>query len=436
MTGIDSSGMVNAFSGEGAIDDDTARLVARRNRLLGPAYRLFYRDPLHIVRGEGVWLTDAAGHRYLDAYNNVVSVGHCHPRVVAAIAGAAAVLNTHTRYLHETILDYAERLLALFPAALDRVMFTCSGSEANDLALRIARAATGARGVIVTDHAYHGVTEAIAALSPSIRSDEPRPDHVECVPAPGRFLGLPDPGAAFADAIEAAIARLAARGIATAALFADTVFSSDGLFVDPAGFLRPAVARLHAAGALFVADEVQAGFARTGEAMWGFARHGVVPDLVTLGKPMANGHPVGGVVMRADLADAFGARTRYFNTFAGNPVSMAAALATLEVIEEARAGFCPTARALARGFADLARVSPRVGAVRGAGFFWAIDVIDDRGPDAAGAAAVVNHMRHHGVLISAVGPCGNVLKIRPPLITTPDQAGIIADTLATALQAG
>jgi 4-aminobutyrate aminotransferase-like enzyme len=437
MTHTDSSGMVNAFTGaDAALDPDTARLVARRNALLGPAYRLFYHDPLHIVRGEGVWLTDATGKRYLDAYNNVVSVGHSHPRVTTAIARQADLLNTHTRYLHETILDYAERLLARFPDALDRVMFTCSGSEANDLALRIAKAATGAEGVIVTEHAYHGVTEAIAALSPSIRSTEPRAVHVETVPAPGRFLGLPDPGAAFADAIEAAIARLARRGIGTAALFADTVFSSDGLYLEPAGFLRPAIARLHAAGALFVADEVQAGFGRTGDAMWGFARHGVIPDLVTLGKPMANGHPVGGVVMRAALVEAFGAKTRYFNTFAGNPVSMAAALATLEVIEETMAGFCPTAQALAQGFADLARTSARVGAVRGSGFFWAIDVVDDQGPDAAGAAAVVNHLRHHGVLISAVGPQANVLKIRPPLVTTPEQAGMIVEALALALRHG
>ncbi len=290
----------------------TQDLIARRSRLLGPAYRLFYDQPVQFVRGEGVWLYDAAGHRYLDAYNNVASVGHCHPHVVQAIARQAAVLNTHTRYLHETVLDFAEKLLATFPPQIGHVMFTCTGSEANDLALRVARTCTGGTGFIVTANAYHGVTSALAELSPS--------------------LGLPLPEGSHGH-VSDALEDMRKSGIRPAAILVDTIFSSDGVFADPPGFLRPAVEAVRKEGALFIADEVQPGFGRSGGKMWGFARHGIVPDIVTMGKPMGNGHPVAGLAARPELLAEFGARSRYFNTFGGNPVSAAAGIAVLEVIE-------------------------------------------------------------------------------------------------------
>ncbi len=295
-----------------------ARLVERRQRLLGPAYRLFYAQPVHLVRGEDVWLFDPQGRRYLDAYNNVASVGHCHPQVVAALAQQAAQLNTHTRYLHDAVLDYAERLLGLFPPALSQVMFTCTGSEANDLALRVARACTGGTGVIVTACAYHGVTSALAALSPSLGPGNPLGRHVRTVPAPGPGG---DVGQVFAGHVRAAIADLRHCGIQPAALLVDTIFSSDGVHTEPPGFLAEAVAEIRAAGALFIADEVQPGFGRMGSHVWGFQRHGLVPDIVTLGKPMGNGHPLAGMVCQPAWLQAFGQASRYFNTFGGNPVS-------------------------------------------------------------------------------------------------------------------
>src|SRR5438445_7425363 len=276
----------------------TEAMIARRKRLLGPAYRLFYEQPVQFVRGEGVWLYDPAGNAYLDAYNNVASVGHCHPHVVQAIARQAAVLNTHTRYLHETVLDYAEKLLATFPAEIGQIMFTCTGSEANDLALRVARTCTGGTGFIVTEAAYHGVTSALVELSPSLGLSLPEGSHARLVPAPSSAA---DGGDVFAHHVRAALSDMKKSGIRPAALLVDTIFSSDGVFADPPGFLRPAVEAARAEGALFIADEVQPGFGRSGGQMWGFAHHGLVPDLVTMGKPMGNGHPVAGMAARPEL---------------------------------------------------------------------------------------------------------------------------------------
>ena len=229
----------------------TRDMIARRNRLLGPAYRLFYEEPVEFVRGEGVWLYDAAGHRYLDGYNNVASVGHCHPHVVEAMARQASILNTHTRYLHETVLDYAERLLATFPSEIGHVMFTCTGSEANDLALRVARTCTGGTGFIVTANAYHGVTSALTELSPSLGLPLPEGSHVRLVPAPGSDQNA---GEIFAGHVSAALDGMKRCGIRPAALLVDTIFSSDGVFADPPGFLRPSVEAARSARALFIAD--------------------------------------------------------------------------------------------------------------------------------------------------------------------------------------
>ncbi|MEO5614495.1 MAG: aminotransferase class III-fold pyridoxal phosphate-dependent enzyme, partial [Cypionkella sp.] len=278
--------MVNAYvPGKGDLSAADQALVARRAKALGPAYRLFYETPVHLVRGEGVWLYDGAGNAYLDTYNNVASVGHCHPAVVAATAKQAAILSSHTRYLHDTVLDYAERLLATFPAELSHVMFTCTGSEANDLAFRIARAHTGGTGFIVTENAYHGVTYAISGMSPSLGEGVALGEHVRTVRAPDPLRMTGDLGAAFAAEVQGAIDDMLRHGIKPAGLIVDTIFSSDGVFEGPAGFLAPAVAAIRAAGGVFIADEVQPGFGRCGETMWGFQRHGIVPDLVSLGKP-------------------------------------------------------------------------------------------------------------------------------------------------------
>jgi 4-aminobutyrate aminotransferase-like enzyme/Ser/Thr protein kinase RdoA (MazF antagonist) len=432
MSARDSSGMVNAFTADraAALDPATRSMIERRARVLGPAYRLFYEEPIHIVRGEGVWLYDAAGERYLDVYNNVASVGHCHPRVVAAIARQSALLNTHTRYLHENVLEYAERLLATFPPELGHVMFTCTGSEANDLALRIARAFTGGTGVIVTELAYHGVTDAIAQLSPSLGDYVKRGPHVWTVPAPDAYRIEGDVGAAFATGVRAALADMQSKGVRVAAMFCDTIFSSDGVLPEPAGFLREAVDAVHAAGGLFVADEVQPGFGRTGASMWGFQRHGVAPDLVTIGKPMGNGHPVAAAVMRPEVIYEFGRKARYFNTFGGNPVSCAAAMATLQVVQDER--LMDNAREvgtyLRDGLRRLAQRHPAIGDVRGAGLFIGLELVQDRGTkeaDAELAAHIVNSLRRRRILISATGPRANVLKIRPPLVFAREHADVV-----------
>ena len=430
-------GMANAFRpGEGdVLPPREAALVGRRDALLGPAYRLFYREPLHLVRGEGVWLYDPDGRAYLDCYNNVASIGHAHPDVVAAVSRQWATLNTHTRYLHDTILDYAERLLATLPPAFGHVMFTCTGSEANDLAYRIAKARTGESGVIVTEWAYHGTSDATSQFSPSLGPASPRGPHVVTIPAPRSPPPGLDVGAAMAADIRTAVATLAERGFGLAAFFCDTIFSSDGVFADPAGFLAAPLAEVRAAGGLVVADEVQPGFARTGSAFWGFERHGVVPDLVTMGKPMGNGQPMGAVAAPPDIVAAFADQTRYFNTFGGNAVSCAAGLAVLDVIARDRLqdNAAVVGAHLAAGLRGLAERDARIGEIRAAGLFFGVDLVDDRNPatpDAALAGRVVNDLRRRRILISASGADGNVLKIRPPLILTTAQADLLVDGLA------
>lgn len=426
--------MPNAYQpGKGNLPPEDEALVARRQKALGPAYRLFYETPVHLVRGEGVWLYDTAGKAYLDTYNNVASVGHCHPHVVAATARQSGIFASHTRYLHEGVLSYAERLLAHFPAELSHVMFTCTGSEANDLAFRIARAHTGGTGFIVTENAYHGVTYAIAGMSPSLGAGVDLGEHVRVVPAPSGG------GEAFAAGVQGAIDDLRRHGIRPAALIVDTVFSSDGVFVDPAGFLAPAVAAIRAAGGLFIADEVQPGFGRTGAAMWGFQRHALLPDMVSLGKPMGNGYPVAGLVIRPEVIEAFGSKARYFNTFGGNAVAAATALAVLEVVENER--LMDNARdvgaAFSAGLRGLAKDHAALGELRAAGLFLGQDIVDEQGrPDAAGAGRIVNRLREEGVLISATGPKGHVLKIRPPLVFSHDNVAFFLERLERVLRAG
>jgi 4-aminobutyrate aminotransferase-like enzyme len=410
--------MPNAYTpGAATLPPEDEARIARRDRLLGPAYRLFYAQPLHVIRGEGVWLYDRDGRAYLDAYNNVASLGHCHPRVVAAMAGQAARLATHTRYLHDSILDYAERLLAFFPPELSHVMFTCSGSEANDLALRIARAATGGTGVIVTDNAYHGVTLATAEMSMSIGPAVAPGPTVFAIPAPSTENYPEGIAQGFAAAVTDACDRMRARGIEPCALVVDTIFTSDGVRPDPAGFLAPAMSAIRAEGGLFIADEVQAGFGRTGSDMWGFQRHDLVPDMVSLGKPMGNGYPMAGLVIRPQVVAEFGTKARYFNTFGGNAVAAAVGLAVLDVIRDE--GLMENAAsvgvAFAAGLRDLAARHETLGETRAAGLVLGQSILTDGQPDPARTTRLVNALRDNRILISSTGPQGDSLKIRPPL---------------------
>ncbi|HHS94377.1 MAG TPA: aminotransferase class III-fold pyridoxal phosphate-dependent enzyme, partial [Rhodobacterales bacterium] len=304
-------------------------LLTRRDAVLGPKMTTFYADPVEIVRGEGVWLWDASGKRYLDASNNVPHVGHGHPRVVEAIATQAATLNTHTRYLHEGIVAYGERLTATLPEGLDSLTMVCTGSEANDIALRMGWAATGKTGLIGTDATYHGNTHLVSQFSSGRTPVGGRVNWVARVPAPGGAVDA----ASFATNIEAAINRLERNGHGFAALILDPFFANEGFPPLPPGYLDEAIALVRARGGIVIADEVQPGFGRLGAQFWGHERMGFTPYVVTMGKPMGNGYPVAGVVARRDLVAAFRENVGYFNTFAGSPVAAAAASAVLDVIE-------------------------------------------------------------------------------------------------------
>jgi 4-aminobutyrate aminotransferase-like enzyme len=435
MTPNSSANMVNGFdmSQLETLDPAMQALIERRARLLGPAYRLLYAKPLEIVRGEGVHLYDADGTQYLDAYNNVPSVGHSHPTVVAAIQRQAGVLNTHTRYASRLLVDYAERLLSTYPSELGNVMFTCTGSEAVDLALRIARFTTGGEGVIVTENAYHGVTTAAAEISPSLGAAVPVGRSVWTVPPP---LPTGDPQSdarRLTDHVRTAIGAMQRHGVKPAAFIADSLFSSDGILPGSPGLLEPVVDAVHRAGGLYIADEVQPGFARTGDHMWGFQRYGIVPDCAVMGKPMGNGMPIAGVAVRPELLEEFGSRVRYFNTFGGNSVSIAAADAVLDVIEDEglQANSRIVGAQLLSSVRDVTASRPDVAGVRGAGLYVAVDFVDpgDGRPDGDRALAVVNGLRDRHVLISATGKHGNTLKIRPPLPFTAAHV----DQLAAAL---
>jgi 4-aminobutyrate aminotransferase-like enzyme len=429
--------MINGFDSArlDSLPDRERALIERRQAVLGPSYRLFYENPLHVVRAEGVWLHDADGKAYLDAYNNVPSVGHCHPRVVEAIARQASVLNTHTRYLDESILAYSERLLSTFPAELNRVMYTCTGSEAVDLALRIARYHTGGTGIIITENAYHGTTTTAAEISPSLGENMALGEHVITIPAPDSYrTDGRDVGEAFAENVSKAIAFMRRRGIKPAAFIADSIFSTDGIFSEPQGFLKKTLEVIHDAGALYIADEVQPGFGRLGSDMWGFMRHGIVPDIAVMGKPMGNGMPIAAAVMKAEVQENFGRDIRYFNTFGANHVSIAAASAVLDIIEDEKllANAASTGAIMLASMRTLAEEFECIGDVRGTGLFLGLDFVTDRktkAPASAISLAVVNGMREKGVLISAAGIHGNVLKIRPPLPFGAEHADIFLKAL-------
>ncbi len=421
----------------------TSALIDRRARLLGPNVSTFYDEPVHIVRAEGVWMWDADGRKYLDCYNNVPHVGHCNPRVVEAIRRQASTLNTHTRYLHEGILDYVERLIATFDATLSTAILTCTGSEANDIALRMAEAVTGRSGVIASDFTYHGNTAVVSQLSRSNVPGVGPGGFARFVPAPDSYRPLGGvPGEAharaFATSVEERIADLQATGHGFGALILCPSFVNEGFPDLHPGWLKPAVDAVRKAGGIVIADEVQPGFGRTGEQMWGHQRHGFVPDVVTLGKPMANGHPVGGVVTSPDIMAAFRNSVRYFNTFGGNPVSCAAALAVLDEIEEkdliAHAGSVGTyAR---QRLLDLRQKHEAIGDVRGMGLIFGAEMVLDRStrePATDFTTRVVNAMRQSGVILSSLGRHRNTLKIRPPMPFTLVHADLLLDTLDAVL---
>jgi len=409
----------------------SAELAKRRRQALGSAITaLTYSEPVHVQRGEGPWLFDADGRRLLDVYNNVPVVGHCHPRVTEAVVRQTRTLNTHARYLYEPLMDLAERLIAAMPdgSGLDTVVVVNSGSEANDLAWRIAKACTGGSGALVTDFAYHGVTTVIAEVSPEEWPAGYRPHGVETVAA--------DDTTRLGAETAAAVGRLRDRGVAPAAAYLDGGFTSDGVRTPAPADVAAMVDGWRDAGGLFVGDEVQAGHGRTGDHMWSFQGFGITPDFVTLGKPMGNGYPVAALITRADLMDRFAETTDFFSTFGGNPVAARAAIAVLDVIRDERLmeNAAVVGEALRDRLRDVAARHPVLGDVRGRGLLIGVDVVDtDGAPDGAAAGRIVDGLRQRGVLVGRTGPHSNVLKIRPPLVFADEHAVLMADTLAAVL---
>ncbi|RQS18187.1 aminotransferase class III-fold pyridoxal phosphate-dependent enzyme [Burkholderia sp. Bp8998] len=421
------------------LDAATQAHIARRLRLLSPSYRLFYAEPVKIVRGEKVYLYDDQGNDYLDAYNNVVCVGHANPRIVDAIARQLSTLCTHTRYMQEPILDYVDALRATFNTSIRdaQMMFTCTGSEANDLAMRIAMHYTGKTGVIVTSEAYHGNSHLTSGFSPSLGRKALLGSYVRTVPAPDSYrVPLREIGQRMAEQVALQIEDIRRHGGGLAAFIADSFFSSDGVFAYPTDVLAPVAEVVRRAGGLFIADEVQSGFGRSGTHMWGHERHSVEPDIVTLGKPMGNGYPVAGLVVRPEIVAGFGQDMRYFNTFGGNSVAIAAAQATLDVLrdEQVLHNVQRVGAIMLEGLNTLARKYECIGDVRGTGLYFGVEIVRDRAKkdtDIATALKIVNGLRQRRVLISATGPDASVLKIRPPLVFGTNDA----DRLLTELDA-
>jgi 4-aminobutyrate aminotransferase-like enzyme/Ser/Thr protein kinase RdoA (MazF antagonist) len=422
---------------------DTAAIVARdpdslkrlRRPTTSAALGLAYDAPLKIVRGEGAYLIAEDGRRFLDLVNNVSHVGHAHPRVVEAIARQAALLNTNTRYLHDNLVEVTRRLARLLPPELSTIFLVNSGSEANDLALRLAKAYTGGTEVMVLDHAYHGHLSALIEISPR-KFDGPggagRPRHTWVTEMPdlyrGRFrYGDADAGPRYVEKLATLLRDMNGINRRLAAFFVEAILGSGGQLVLPEGYLKAAFAEIRAAGGVCVVDEVQTGFGRVGSHFWAFETQGtdgdVVPDIVTMGKPIGNGHPLGAVACRPEIAAAFANGMGYFNTFGGNPVSAAAGLAVLDIIRDQRLMHNAEAMgaALRDGLRKLAERHALIGDVRGLGLFIGVELVRDRRtlePAAAEAKAIVEAMKGEGILLSSEGPHRNVLKIQPPLVIT------------------
>ncbi len=417
-------------------------ILESRRQHLGPSLSISYKEPLKIVRGQGQYLFDEDGRAYLDAVNNVPHVGHSHPHVVAAGQRQMALLNTNTRYLHDYLVEYAERLTATLPDPLNVCYFVCTGSEANELALRMARACTRQRDVIVFDRAYHGNTSALIDISP-YKFDGPggegAPPHTHKVPTPDGYRGpykYNDPQASekYAQHVAQAIEKIHRQGRGVAAFFAESLPGVGGQIVLPPGCLQAAYRYVRAAGGLCVADEVQIGFGRVGTHFWGFETQGVIPDIVTMGKPMGNGHPLAAVVTTPEVAAAFNTGMEYFNTYGGNPVSCAIGLAVLDVIEteNLQEHARQVGEHLQNRLKALMNKHPLIGDVRGLGLFIGVELVQDRKslhPAVAEAAAIAEEMKTRGILISVDGPLHNVLKIKPPLVFTRENADFLADTL-------
>jgi 4-aminobutyrate aminotransferase-like enzyme len=398
-------------------------LKARRDQALGTGAALFYRTPLHLVRGEGAYVFDADGRRYVDMYNNVPCVGHGNPDVVAAMTRQQATLNVHSRYLHEEVLALAERLAGMHGPAIESVVFSCTGTEAIEVALRMARFATGKRGIVFSNATYHGNSDLSSQLT-RVGDGQPANPELRAIPFPEMFrpiapgLSEAELADAYLEQLRGAIAHLEANGSGLAAVIFCSILANEGLPDIPGGFMRRAAEMVRAAGGLVIADEVQAGYGRTGQ-WWGYGATGFTPDIVVTGKPMGNGLPLAATAASKALVDGFRARSRYFNTFASSPLQAAVGMAVLDVIERDGlvANVARVGGALKAALAERAASWEAIGDVRGHGLFIGLEMVgDDRAPDAELAAEICNQLKDRGFLTAPAGIHRNVVKIRPPLV--------------------
>ena len=424
-------------------NDDPNSLMNRRAKLLGPSLSVSYNKKLKIVRGEGVHLFDQQGRAHLDCVNNITHIGHCHPHLVAAISRQAGILNTNTRYLNELVLNYAERITSKMPESLSVAYFVNSGTEANELALRIARHATGQKNTVVLDWAYHGNSQGAVDISPykfKRNGGFPQPNFVEIAEFPDPYRGAhkgysETSGIAYARSVADCVANIKRKtGNGAATFIAESISGVGGQIPFPKGYLRAAYAAIRAQGGVCIADEVQCGFGRVGEHFWGFELQDVVPDIVVLGKPIGNGHPLAAVVTTRELAESFANGMEYFNSFGGNPVSMAVGMAVLDVIEDE--GMQNHAKKLGnyllKRWHTLKDKHEFVGDVRGHGLFLGIELVKDNNtlePATELAGKIVNEMRSRAILLSTDGPLENVLKFKPPMVFSRENADFLCDTL-------
>lgn len=425
----------------------SAELLSQRRKVIGPSLSVSYADPLVILRGAGQYLYDEAGLEYLDCVNNVCHVGHCHPQVIAAGESQMARLNTNTRYLHPLLAEYAERLIATFPESLEVCFFVNSGSEANELALRLARTYTGNQEIVAIEHGYHGNTQALIEISHYKFSgpggEGPGP-YTSITPIPDTYKGkYRGEGKQVTDHyvrdFKNLLDSLASNQISPAAFIAESISGCGGQVFFPPGYLKQTAEIVRSYGGLYVADEVQVGFGRIGTHMWAFEPQGVIPDIVTLGKPMGNGHPIAAVITSKEIADAFNTGMEYFNTFGGNPVSCSIGLAVLETIEKERLmeNALKMGEHFIRSYKDLQQTFPEIGQVRGSGLFIGVELVRDGNPDKPAtqlAAEIINFMRERRVLMSTDGPDANVLKIKPPLVINKEDVDRVVRLTAEALQ--
>lgn len=410
---------------------DTNTLMERRNRLFGKGAALFYESPVHIVRGNGVHLYDTDGREYIDMYNNVPCVGHAHPHVVEAMSRQAGTLNVHSRYLHTGILDYAERLLSHHHAGIESIVFACSGTEANEVAMMMARLATDGRGIICTDAAYHGNSAEVRKLS-RVRGTNLQGSEIRSIPFPQKYrpivegLGDADLTEQYLSKLQDAIDGFKEDDIPFAGMLVCPIFANEGLPDVPGGFMPRAARMVRDAGGLVIADEVQAGMCRVGT-WWGYEKMDFQPDIVTMGKPLGNGYPLSAAAASRDLVENFRRNTRYFNTFASSPLQAAVGQAVLDVIEQDRLWENATKIGdyLRDRLGSITTGCEHAGDIRGHGLFTGIEWVTDRSaraPDMAGAAKVANLLKEKGFLLSNAGAQGNVVKIRPPLVFSREHA--------------